>query len=59
MRTIQILLLVPLPLLLAGAVYGDTEVMDLNPLSEKDLSYFKVEGEGGWAIDDTTDFVPS
>ena len=57
MRTIQLLLLLPLSLLLTGAVYGEEEVMDLNPLSEKDLSYFKIEGEGAWEIDDKTDDI--
>ena len=57
MRTIQVLSLIPLSLLLAGAVYGDEEVMDLDPLSEKDLSHFKIEGEGEWAIDDKSDDI--
>ncbi|MHC4472163.1 MAG: LamG domain-containing protein [Planctomycetota bacterium] len=57
MRTVRTLFLLPLPFLLVGALHADTEVMDLDPLSEKDLSHFKIEGAGGWAIDDVTDDV--
>lgn len=41
----------------AGPVYAEFEVREIDPISEKDLSAFKIEGEGGWKLDDKTDLV--
>ncbi|MEN8150195.1 MAG: hypothetical protein ABFS86_10255, partial [Planctomycetota bacterium] len=43
--------------LTAVPVFAGFEVRDLDPLSEKDLSRFKIEGGGDWKLDDKTDAV--
>lgn len=40
-----------------GPAFAEFEVREIDPLSEKDLSAFKIEGEGGWKLDDKTDLV--
>ena len=44
-------------LVLAPVSAQDTEVLEINPLAEKDLSGFKREGEAEWKIDDVSDDV--
>jgi hypothetical protein len=46
-----------LALLFARGVGAGTEVMEIDPLADKDLYSFKVEGPGEWKLDDTTDDV--
>ena len=46
-----------LALAIAPALAEDFETLELNPLAEKDLSSFKVEGDGVWKIDNETDLI--
>ena len=43
--------------LISIPAFAGHEVRDLDPLSEKDLSMFKIEGDGGWKLDDESDLV--
>jgi len=43
--------------LFATTAGAGTEVMEIDPLSDKDLYHFKKEGPGKWTIDDTSDDV--
>ena len=51
------LALVVAAVLVSVPVFAGHEVRDLDPLSEKDLSMFKIEGGGDWKLDDKTDLV--
>ncbi len=43
--------------LFAGTAGAGTEVMEIDPLADKDLYHFKKEGPGKWTIDDTSDDI--
>ena len=43
--------------LFVGLADAGTEVMEIDPLADKDLYHFKKEGPGKWAIDDSSDDV--